>query len=141
MSQTKLPAQLAGVTHLGPVEAVYRSAPPNRWPMIKNWLTITAVFGAIAAVGFYGQPWLKRQGYEMVGVGAALLGAFGLIAIGAGGLFVVLFFLVMDRLLTVTNRQYVVVYRDGLANLQGGKLEAWPWSDVREVYQEIAFIQ
>jgi hypothetical protein len=138
MDSLDLPPDLARISDLGPVEAVYRSAPPSLWPMIYKWLVFMVVFGAIAAIGYFGGDQFKRHGMEMVGVGASMIGFFGLIVIGAGGAFIILFNFVADRVISITGRRVIVVYRDGIAELHKRKLEVWPWSDIREIYADLS---
>ncbi len=133
MGTLELPPQFAEVTALGPVEAVYRLSPPRMKAKFIAWIIATILCGVIFAVGYFGQATLKQHGMEMVAVGALLLGGFGLIAVGGVWLIVLLGMLLLNGLL-FANPQVVAVYRDGVANSAKGKLLAWPWPDIREVY-------
>jgi hypothetical protein len=136
VDQVELPSQFGEVTGLGPVEAVYRLAPPSMKGKFVSWIIATILCGAIFAVGYFGQTTLKQRGMEMVAVGSLMLGAFGLITIGGVWLLVLLAMWFFNTLL-FRNPQVVAVYRDGIANFDKGKLVAWKWSDIKEIYTYI----
>lgn len=133
MTSPELPPAFAKVAYLGPIEAVYRSSPPSMKGKFLAWLIATIIVGLIWAVGYFGEDTLKRQGMEMVAVGAKMLGFFGLVVIG-GVWLLVLLGMVLLNLILFAKPQVVAVYRDGIANSDKGKFSVWEWPDIREVY-------
>jgi hypothetical protein len=132
----ELPPQFAEVTALGPVEAIYRLSPPRMKGKFVAWIIATILCGVILAVGYFGEATLKQHGMEMVAVGALMLGAFGLVTVGGVWLLVLLGMWLLNAVL-FAKPQVVAVYRGGVANSDKGKLLAWRWSDIREVYAYI----
>jgi hypothetical protein len=133
LSALELPPQFAEVTTLDPAEAVYRLSPPRMKSKFIAWITATIICGVIFAIGYFGESTIKQHGMEMVAVGALMLGAFGMVVVGGVWLLVLLGMWLLNLLL-FANPQVIAVYRDGIANSEKGKLLAWPWSDIREVY-------
>jgi hypothetical protein len=133
MIPPELPPAFAKITSLGPVEAVYRSSMPSMKRKFVAWLIATAIVGAIFAVGYFGQATLKAQDMEMVAIGAQMLGLFGLVIIGGVWLLLLLGMWLLNLVL-FAKPQVIAVYRDGVANSDKGKLCAWEWPDVREIY-------
>ena len=133
MDTLELPPQFAEVTGLGPVEAIYPLSPPKMKGKFIAWAIATIICGVILAIGYFGEATFKQHGMEMVAVGALMLGAFGLITVGGVWLLVLLGMWLLNMML-FAKPQVVAVYRDGVANSEKGKLVAWPWSDIREVY-------
>ena len=133
MSSLDLPPVFSQVTSLGDVEAVYRSSPPSMKGKFISWLVATIIVGIIFAIGYFGEGTLRNQGMEMVAVAAQMLGMFGLVVVG-GVWFVGLVALSLLNLILFARPQVVAVYRDGIANYDKGKLQAWKWGDMGQIY-------
>jgi hypothetical protein len=133
LDAVELPPQFAEVTSLGPVEAIYRLSPPRMKGKFVAWFIATIFCGLIFAVGYFGEATFKQHGMEMAGVGAVMLGAFGLITVGGVWLLVLLGMWLFTAML-FAKPQVVAVYRDGVADSEKGNLLVWPWSDIREIY-------
>jgi hypothetical protein len=133
LDRVEFPPQFAEVTNLGPAEAVYRLSPPSMKAKFVAWIIATILCGVIFAIGYFGESALKQRGMEMVAVGSLMLGAFGLITVGGVWLIVLVGMWLLNAML-FAKPQVVAVYRGGVANWEKGKLIAWPWPDIREIY-------
>jgi len=133
MSTIELPAEFANVTSLGRVEAVFRASAPSMKGKFTSWLIATVAVGIIFAIGYFGESALKRRDMEMVAVGAQMIGMFGLVVVG-GVWFALLVALWLISLLLFARSQTVAIYSGGIANSEKGKIQAWAFEDIREIY-------
>jgi len=109
--------------------------------MIQKLLIVIGVLTVIAAIGHFGESWLRRHGMETIGDASKLIGGLGLVIVAPGGAMLILFRLLTDFIL-FRKPQIVVVYGDGIANLDHNQLQTWHWSDIAAIYVDsVEFVQ